>query len=275
MSKQQLTLGALGGPETFNGQAAELLRSHYPVFSRVVYFPTSERTMEAVTSGEVDASCGQEQTTKGGFHPLMQARISQPGSALYVIAEASQYYRCSLLGKKNTDISSVRLVLGHTGSIAHSRQWLEAKLPQAKIETVETNSLGAAQMVLEGDGSIVSVGSGDLAEKTGLLELVKDIDDGSAVNYWAVSAQPLFSDQPTRLVIAGRLGDESTMSRLICEMAETGFILQAVSPRPTGLRLFEYDYLFRFRGAGSLLLVKTTLERFRGLRLAGAWCASE
>jgi prephenate dehydratase len=275
MTKTQLTLGALGGPQTFNGQAAELLRQRYPMFSKVVYFPTSEATMEAAMRGDVDASCAQEQTSKGGFHPLMQARISQPGSEFYVIAETAQYYRCSLLGKPGADISDIQRVLGHTGSIAHSRQWLETNLTQAKIETVETNSLGAAQMVLDGDGSIASVGSPDLACETGLTELVKDIDDGSAVNYWAVSTQPLFQEQPTRLVLAGRLGDDPAMSALICAMAGIGFGLQAVSPRPTGRAIYEYDYLFRFRGEAPLSSVKTALAGFPAFRLAGAWHGKE
>ena len=41
-----LKLGALGGPNTFGGQAAERLRELYPEFTEIVFFPTSEQSMD-------------------------------------------------------------------------------------------------------------------------------------------------------------------------------------------------------------------------------------
>jgi len=119
-----LTLAALGGHHTFNGQAAALLLRHYPEFARIAYFPTSDAVVEAALRGEVSAACGQEQTSKEGFHRGTQMRISVPGSRLHVIAEVSQRYQCSLLCKPGVRLDQVRRVLGHTGSIASSRPWL-------------------------------------------------------------------------------------------------------------------------------------------------------
>ena len=275
MTKGGLTLGALGGPQTFNAKAAMLILERYPEFGEIVYFPTSEETMAAAMRNEVSAACGQEQTSKTGFHTGMQARVSAPGSPLYVIAETAQHYHCSLLGKPGAKPEMVRQVLGHTGSIAHSRHWLEANLPHAAIDTVGTNSLGAAQSVLDGDGSIASVGSPDLAREYGLTEMVTEIDDGSVVNYWAVSLEPRFCESPDRVVVAARFCDDSGMSDLICAMAGAGFALQAVYPRSSGTALYEYDYVFRFRGAGSLESVRAVLARFGAARLAGAWQSRE
>ncbi len=273
--KARLTLGALGGPQTFNAKAAKLILERYPEFGEIVYFPTSEETMAAVMRKDVNAACAQEQTSKTGFHAGMQARMAVPGSPLYISAETTQHYHCSLLGKPGAKPELVRQVLGHTGSIAHSRCWIEANLPNAKIDIVDTNSLGAAQSVLDGDGSIASVGSPDLAREFGLTEMVKEIDDGSIVNYWAVSLEPRFCESPTRLVIAARFREDSGMSDLIRAIAEAGFALQAVFPRASGEALYEYDYLFRFRGAGSLESVRAVLARFHSARLAGAWEARD
>jgi len=275
MSKTGLTLAALGGPHTFNAQAAQRLRQHYSQFGEIVYFPTSEAVMQAALDGKVDAACGQEQTSKDGFHRGMQARIAEPGSRLCIVAEMSQSYRCSLLGKPGTQMDRVRRILGHTGSVTHSRPWLERNLPAATIETVDTNSMGAARAVLDGDGSIASVGSPDLAKEFGLAEMAHDIDEGSVVNYWAVSLQPLFDRQPDRLVVSGRLGGEPEMSRMICGLRDNGFDLHAVYPRASGLALYEYDYVFRFWGGGSLEAVQLFLSRFQALRLAGAWRSCE
>lgn len=275
MEKSGLTLGALGGPHTFNAQAAKRLVRHYPQFGEIIYFPTSEAVMQALLSGEVSAACGQEQTSKDGFHVGMHARIAAPGSRLYTIAEVAQTYHCSLLGKPGTRLEQVRRVLGHTGSIAHSRVWLECNLPGAEIDIVKTNSIGAAREVLDSDGSVASVGSRDLAKEFGLIEMSRDIDEGSLVNYWAVSLEPMFDPMPDRLAVVGRFRGEPDMGRIVCGLRDNGFDLHAVFPRATGAALYEYDYLFRFRGSGTLDGVQSTLSHYPSARLAGAWRSFE
>jgi hypothetical protein len=274
MEKSGLTLGALGGPHTFNAQAAKRLVRHFPRLNEIVYFPTSEAVMQAALDREVTAACGQEQTSKDGFHAGMQARIAAPGSRLYVVAEIAQAYHCSLLGKPGARSELVRRVLGHTGSVAHSRVWLECNLPAAAIEIVDTNSMGAARAVLDSDGSVASVGSPDLADEFGLCELAREIDGGSVVNYWAVSLEPLFDPTPDRLAVTGRFRGEADMGRIVCELRDNGFDLQAVFPRATGAALYQYDYVFRFWGGGRLDTVQSVLSRFPSARLAGAWRSS-
>ena len=187
-----LTLGALGGPHTFNARAAKAMCERYPQFAEIVYLPTSEEVVLAALRGEVDAACAPEQTSKTGFHAGMLARMAGPESKLYVIAETARRYGCSLLGKPGASLARLRRVFGHDGSIAHSRAWLERNVAGAEIEVVDTHSGVAARIVLDGDGSIASVGAPDLAAAYGLVELAREIDDGSAVNYWAVSLRPLF-----------------------------------------------------------------------------------
>lgn len=271
MQQSCLTLGALGGPHTFNAQAAKQLTRHHPQFGEIRYYPTSEAVLQAALRGEVTAACGQEQTSKDGFHAGMQAHISAPGSLLYAVAEITQAYHCSLLGKPGSRLERVRRILGHSGSVAHSRSWLERNLPGAAIAIVETNSIGAARAVLESDGSVVSVGSRALAKELGLAEIARDIDDGSMVNYWAVSLKPLFDPKPERLAIAARFRGEGEMSRMVCALRDNGFDLHAVFPRASGAALYEYDYVFRFWGGGTLNRVQSVLSRCPSVRLAGAW----
>src|SRR5262249_55205074 len=157
--KAGLKLGALGGPQTFNGQAAQLLRETYPEFREIVYFPTSAEVVDAAIRGDVDAACAPEQMSRNGFHPGMLARMAPPTSILYVVAEVARAYDCALLGKPETRLAKIRLVLGHDGSINHSRSWLEANLENAEIKIVDTNSRDAARSALNSDGSIACVGS--------------------------------------------------------------------------------------------------------------------
>ena len=168
-----------------------------------------------------------------------------------------------------------RHVLGHDGSIAHSRTWFEANLPNAKIEVVTSHSQVAAETVRKGDGSIASVGSPELAAKFGLVELAKDIDGGSMVNYWAVSLAQHFSDTPTRLVVTGRFGDNAELSELICALREAGYALRTVYPKASGRALDEYDCMLRFQGTGRLDVVRGVLALFGSARLVGAWEARD
>ena len=269
--EKRLTLGALGGPHTFNAQAAKAMHERYPQFAEIVYLPTSEAVVQAALQGDVDAACSPEQNSKTGFHPGMLARMVDANSKLYVIAETARRYACSLLGKPGARLAQLRQVYGHNGSIAHSRSWLERNLPTATIRVIDTHSEMAARTVLDGDGSFGSVGSPDLAASYGLVELAKEIDDGSVVNYWALSLRQLFPEAPTRLLVTGRFGNDSQMSELISVLARTGYLLRASCPQATGRALYEYDYMLRFSGTGKLSAVRAALACFGSARLAGAW----
>jgi chorismate mutase/prephenate dehydratase len=273
MIRTGLKLGALGAPHTFNAQAAKLLLERYPEFADIAYYPTSDAVIEAALSGDVDAACAPEQMSKTGVHKGMLARMTAPDSTLYVIAEAARGYDCSLLGKPGAKLSQVRRVLGHNGSIAHSRAWLEANLPGASVEVLETHSAVAAAAVLESDGSIASVGGAGLAAEFGLATLAGSIDDGSAVNYWAVSLQQLFSQSPTRLLVSGRFGDDDQLSDLVRTMADLGYRLRTAYSQHTGRVLSEQDCMLRFAGTGKLETVRAALVGFGSARLAGAWDA--
>ena len=276
MTTPRWKLGALGGAQTFGAQAARLMLGSYPEFGpELVYYATTNDALDALKRSEVTAFCAPEQTSNTGFHIGMQQRMMVPGSPLHVIAEITHAYHCSLLGKSGAQIAGVRRVLGHTGSITQSRRWLEEHLPQAAIEIVDTNSLGAALTALDGDGTIASVGTAELARECGLVELAQDIDGASVGSYWALSRERLFSATPTRLVVAGRMRDDGRLSQLICALLQAGYALQTIASEPSGKALYEYDYMLRLRGEGALEIVQAVLAEFSSMRLAGAFEARE
>ncbi len=275
MTKTGLTLGSLGGPQTFGAQASKVMMKRYPEFAEIIYYPSADEALEAVIHGEVDALCAPEQMVNTGFHPGIQSWIAKPASRLHIAAESTHAYHCMLLGKPGATLADVRKVIGHTGSVTQSRSWLEANLPDAQIEIVHTNSMYAGQSILESDGSIASVGTPELGLELGLEALAKDIDGGSVGNYWALSREPLFSDKPTRLVVAARFGDDGQPGRLICALEQVGYSLQTVSTGAGGKALYQYDYVLRFRGEGKLEEVRSALAPFQPARLAGAFESRE
>lgn len=271
-----LTLGVLQGPNTFGGDAARRAIELYPeLFSgRVVYYDTAEEAL-SFRDGRSDAICPPQQMTNTGFHPGMQGYVARPDSKLYVIGEIKHAYHCSLLGKRGSRFADIKRVLGHTGSITQSRHWIEEHIPHAQIVIVDTSSMDAAKTVANGDGSVASIGTIGMAEEFGLEELQKDVDGGSVGSYWAVTPKPLFSESPSRVVVAGRFDDRGLLADLICGLAGVGFRLETVFNSAGGRRLFEYDYVMRFGGAGPLAAVKAAVAAIDGARLAGAFVVKD
>ena len=186
-ARTPMALGALQGANTFGGEAARLFVERYPeLFGEIVYFDTAEQAL-AFDDGRAGASCAPQQMTRAGYHPGIQAYIARPGSKLYVIAETTHAYHCSLLVKIGADLGKITDVLGHTGSITQTRSWIETNLPQARITVVDTSSMDAARRVAEGNGTIASIGTPAMAAQFGLEERVKDVDGGSVGSYWAIS----------------------------------------------------------------------------------------
>jgi prephenate dehydratase len=266
-----LKLGALGGPNTFGGQAAQRMRELYPEFVEIVYFRTAEESMDWMRQGAPDAVCAPEQMRWTGFHPDLHARLTQLDIPTYVIAEVTHAYHCALLVKPGTRLADIREVQGHTGSITQSEAWLREHLPQAHITIVDTSSQGAAQAVAASDGSIASVGTPEMGQQWGLEVAATDIDRGSVANYWALSPRPLFSETPTRVLVTGRFGTDGALTDVVVGLARAGYRLHTVSTRPSGQALFEYDYVLRFVGSGTLAGVQEALARVPAARLAGAY----
>lgn len=269
-----LRLGALGGPNTFGGDASRELMLLYPEFASIRYFRTAE---EGFTfNGEHDAMCAPQQMARSGFHPGINAYVADLGSPLNVIADVTHFYHCSLLLKPGAAVDAVREVRGHTGSITQCRPWLEQHLPQAKITIVHTSSHEAAREALASDGTIGSVGTPGMAAQFELEQAALDIDGGSSANYWVISPLTLFTARPNRVIVTGRFdADAGAIGKIVVGLAEAGFKLRSTFAKASGQRLYEYDYLLWFGGAGELRSVQDVVAGVAGSRLAGAYEARE
>jgi prephenate dehydratase len=162
-------------------------------------------------------------------------------------------------------------VLGHTGSLSQSREWLREHAPQAEIRIVDSHSLGAAREVLASRGDIAAVGSTDLAAETGLEILARDIDGGSVGFYWALSGTPHADPRPDRVVVSGRVRDGGGLSDLVCGLRDAGYRLVSLSQTPSGEGLFHDGCVAYFNGEGTLDAVHDAVGRVAGMRLAGAY----
>lgn len=266
------TIGALAGPHTFGGQAAALMLAARPDLGEVAYLPNSPELFADDGLWRVDAACVPAHTSKAGAHLSTHRKLASRDD-MFVVAEVDHEYHCALLVKPGTQLSDIRTVLGHTGSLNQSRGWLTANIPHAELTVVDTHSHGAALTVAAGKGTLAAVGTEDLAAETGLEMLARDIDGGSVGRYWAVGPRLLTSDTPDRVVIAG-IGDTTTDFDAVLKLLHLGkFVVNVVFSESVGDRLLHNKIVVYASGASasSLDVLVRGLELIPSFRLAGAY----
>lgn len=264
------TLGALGGPQTFGGQAAKLFVRHFPELGEVKFVDNSAQLLAEDGIWRVDAACVPAYTSRTGPHENTHRRLVKRED-LNVLAEDRHSYRCALLVKPGAELRDVSRVLGHTGSINQSRLWLAKNLPDAAIAVVTSHSLGAAQEALDSDGSVAAVGTLDVARDVGLEVAASDIDGGSVGLYWALSPTPAEVAVPTRVVVAGVVNAGAGLVDLIAGIAQIGHRLVSLNLVPMGDALFHDGCVAYFSGEGPVDAVREIVFSVPGMRLAGAY----
>lgn len=255
-----LRIGALGGPTTFAGQAAERFRDR----SELTYFQTGAEEWKALAAGAIDAFVMLAESSVTGPADLMK-RAAAPEFPYYIVAEAQVPYGCLLLAKPGS--GEIERILGH-GSVSQCKAWLDAHYPGVPLEAQETSSLEAAEKVLNGDGSLALVGTTATAEQFGLDILAREIDGGATGRYWLVGRKPDFAENPRTATASGRFGSRPELTDAITAISGAGYWLRSIACWPTGQALFEYDYLLAFSGDGELAVVREASGR---LRLLGAF----
>jgi Prephenate dehydratase len=263
---KKIRIGTLGSAATFAGEATSRMRELYPEFSEAVYFPSMDDCWRELKQGTVDAVIvGTERTGQ----PHHGGPVIAHGS--YVIGELSQPLKCNLYVKPGTRKSDIRRITGH-GSIHQCSAYLDREFPGIPREAHGLNSVEAAKDVMAGDGTMAVVGTRSLPRMvSGLEELGKGIDGGAVSNWWAVSNQPVFSDEPEVLVIASRCGPDGQLGMLIGAVKDTGYLLRTAAPFPVNTGVSVYDYLLIFGGKRKRSSVEKAVARFSGTRLAGAF----
>jgi prephenate dehydratase len=263
-----ISVGAVGGLESFAGQAAETLRSLYPNLGEPSYFANGERLFAALADGTVDAIVGAAANVGG--YTILDRMLGAPRSTLYVIAECQLPFGCALLGRRGSRLADIRMVQGGPASLAQARSYLSENLPAVEIATY-AQPIAAAQMVAESDGTVAIVGTRVLAEKYELDVLAADIDKGAINgNWWALSSKQVFHSAPDRLFVTGRLRRGGELARALVALSGAGYALDTVSATASGRELLEFDYVLRLSGDGALADAQAAVASFPSLRLAGA-----
>lgn len=265
-----LRVATLGGPGTFAHQAAVQLLAAHSRLQNLTYRSTMNDLYDALAQGATDAIVLSEQSARRGWDEA-DARVAPPDSTIHVFATKVVPYGCLLLGRPGTKLSDIDAVYGH-GSIGECRRWLDHHLPDVPATVHEKNSVAAAREVAAGDGTKAVVGTAVTAELTGLVPLARGIDDGATANWWVMTSTAHYVADPDEVIVAARLPGDGSLLRVAHVLAEQGFELCTAYSQPTGVQLFEHDYLLTARGAGNSASLAAALTRFDApTRLVGAY----
>lgn len=261
-----IRIGTLGSAATFAGEGTQRMRELYPEFGNPAYFPTMEACWDALKDGAADVIIlGIERTGQ----PLHGQRIVTEGFC--VVGQLTLPLQCNLYARPGSTKHKIRKITGH-GSLHQCTDYLDREFSGIPRETHGLNSVEAAMAVMAGDGTTAVVGSQSLPQIVPGLEcLAAQIDSGALSSWWAVSAKPMHSDQPRRLIVTGRFGPDGKLGDLVVAVSAQGFRLDTAASFPVNKGVSIYDYLLCFSGKGKLSEVEHALAGFSGVLLAGAF----
>ncbi|MFC5824619.1 prephenate dehydratase domain-containing protein [Nonomuraea insulae] len=267
MSISERRVGTLGSELTFAGQATRALLGHRPGLGRPEYFPTMDSVVTAVLDGGVDVGVLTSETSNTACTETA-ARILA-GERLFVSDEIVVPYHCALLGKPGSRLEDIKHVGGH-GSIRQCRRFLEERLPAATVEIHRQNSVAAAREVLESDGAMAVIGTEAAARALGLEIIERDIDDGSAGGWWALTSALEVSPGADHLAV--RVDGGSELDEALALLSSLGLVVRTITNAPSG-EIFHYRYLLILRTRSSEPLTGQEIEAF-GSRVVGIFTTS-
>lgn len=257
-------VGTLGSELTFAGQATRALLRHRPGLGEPEYFPTMDDVVTAVLDGKIEYGVLTSETSHTACTETA-ARILA-GEPLFIAAEIVVPYRCALLGKPGATIEGITHVGGH-GSIRQCRRFLAERLSGATVEIHRQNSVAAARSVLAGDGTSAVIGTSAAAAALGLSILARDVDDGAAGGWWALTAGLRITPGADHLAVLADGSD--ALAEVLAALGPSGLAVRTITNAPTG-EIFRYRYLLVLRTRDGGPVAGHVIEGLRP-RLAGAF----
>lgn len=239
--EEGLTVGTLGGPFTFAGQATASLLEARTDYVGPQFFPTMDAVVEAVEDGAVDLGVLTSETSGTAATETVGRLLG--GDRLFIVDEIVVPYRCALLVRPGTALDEIRHVGGH-GSIRQCGPFLREALPQASVEIHRLNSMQAAREILDGDGTTAVIGTEAVAREFGLEILVRDVDRGSTAGWWALASERRSRPEADHLAVIVEGIDR--LSRLLGHLAAVGVAVRSITNGPTG-RVFQQRFLVTAR----------------------------
>jgi prephenate dehydratase len=240
-------IGYLGPEATFTEAAARTVASA----EELVGYPTVPAALDAVRHGVVDAAMVPvESSVEGSVNATLDELIR--GEPLRIAGEVLLPVALALLGRPGTVLTTVRNIVTHPVAEAQCRQWVAAKLPEARI-TVTTSTAAAAAAVAAGESGPsgrydAAIAAPVAAERYGLETLATAIGDyADAVTRFVLVTPPAppppaTGADRTSLVAFIRDDHPGALLEILEQFAARGVNLTRIESRPTGNGMGRYCF---------------------------------
>ncbi|MFJ8309555.1 MULTISPECIES: prephenate dehydratase [unclassified Streptomyces] len=222
--------------------------------------------LDAVRGSEAAAALVPiENSVEGGVTTTLDELAN--GEPLMIYREVLLPITFALLVRPGTRLSDIKTVTGHPAAQPQVRNWLAAKLPEARWESAPSNADGA-RLVREGRHDAAFAGE-FAAPAYGLEALATQIHDAANAETRFVlvgrSARPSAPTGADRTSLIVWLDDDHSgaLLELLQELAVRGVNLMLIQSRPTGAGIG--NYWFAVDAEGHISEPRVT-EALMGLR---------
>lgn len=173
-----------------------------------------------------------------------------------------------LLALPQAQISDITEVLSYPHALGQCRDFLRAKLPEARLTPDNSTAEAVASVSLAKDPSKAAVGTELAGEIHGLVKLAEGVEDrsGNQTRFVAVATdhipQPTGQDK-TSLVVFQRENQPGSLLSILQEFANRDIDLNKLQSRPTKQALGEYCFFIDMEGHIDQDHVKECLDKIR------------
>ncbi|WP_032366730.1 prephenate dehydratase [Rhodococcoides fascians] len=257
------TLGAFGGV----GLSGDVQR---------VSAASPPAALEAVRSGAADAAVVPiESSIEGAVPPTLDA-LSE-GRRLQIVAETEIEVAFTIVGGPGITLDSARTISAYPIALSQVRQWLQATMPDAVVQSATSNA-GAAEDVAAGvvDAAVSTRLAGERLSLPTLADGIIDVEGARTRFVLVTPPQPV----PARTgadrtsVVLKPPNDPGTLPAALAEFGIRNIDLTFIESRPTRSQLGTYMFFVDCAGHVDDPLVAEALTAFHRkmpLRFLGSW----
>ncbi|MDV6260846.1 prephenate dehydratase [Rhodococcoides yunnanense] len=232
--------------------------------------------LEAVRSGTADAAVVPiESSIEGAVPPTLDA-LSE-GRRLQIVAETEIEVAFTILGGPGVTLDSARTISAYPIALNQVRQWLQATMPGAAVQSASSNA-GAAEDVAAGmvDAAVSTRLAGERLSLATLADGIIDVE-GARTRFVLVTpprpVAPRTGADRTAVVLEPP-NDPGTLPAALAEFGIRNIDLTFIESRPTRSQFGTYRFFIDCAGHIEDSLVAEALTAFHRkmpLRFLGSW----
>ncbi|MGF0310888.1 prephenate dehydratase [Rhodococcus sp. IEGM1428] len=232
--------------------------------------------LEAVRSGNADAAVVPiESSIEGAVPPTLDA-LSE-GRRLQIVAETEIEVAFTILGGPGVTLDSARTISAYPIALNQVRQWLQATMPGAAVQSASSNA-GAAEDVAAGmvDAAVSTRLAGERLSLPTLADGIIDVEGARTRFVLVTPPQPVAprTGADRTAVVLEPPNDPGTLPAALAEFGIRNIDLTFIESRPTRSQFGTYRFFVDCAGHVEDPLVAEALTAFHRkmpLRFLGSW----